>query len=205
MERRADCGLASCRFPSGRGQEAIGEFDAAPLGELRNFVPPAPCNAARIPMANHARIHVAEIAGHRDRSPKCVDKRLVRIHRRPTNGTLCAIRQGGLFGPPSKAAGMIILGMPRLSRSDAMLQVVGRRLAETRRALQLSQEQAAKVAGVTRSAWKNWENGLRFPDSPAMIRFCNEFSVTMDWIYRGNMTGLPNSLIAKLIGRVSAA
>lgn len=39
-----------------------------------------------------------------------------------------------------------------------------------------------------------WEIGDRLPDPLAMARFCNTHGVSLDWIYRGDTSGLPSEL-----------
>lgn len=63
----------------------------------------------------------------------------------------------------------------------------------------LTQEQFATSIGVTRPALANWEGG-RLPDARAMVRLHNWLGVSLDWIYIGDLRGVPYGL-AVLIQR----
>lgn len=78
------------------------------------------------------------------------------------------------------------------------MRQIGSRLKATRSALDLTQEAIALAIGVERSAYKNWELGERFPDPIAMMRLCDRFGVSMDWIYRGKLDGMAHSLAIKI-------
>ncbi|MCB9943477.1 MAG: helix-turn-helix transcriptional regulator [Geminicoccaceae bacterium] len=93
--------------------------------------------------------------------------------------------------------------MPLPERSADLVLVVGERLAATRRALELTQEQLAEQVGVSRGALGNWEQGTRLPDPATMLRLRQRYGVTLDWIYGGDPSGLPQRLASKILGRTS--
>ena len=66
----------------------------------------------------------------------------------------------------------------------------------------LTQEQFATAIGVTRPALANWEKG-RLPDARAMVRLHAWLGVSLDWIYIGDLRGVPYGL-AILIQREAA-
>ncbi|CAA7621116.1 helix-turn-helix domain-containing protein [Magnetospirillum sp. UT-4] len=90
------------------------------------------------------------------------------------------------------------VSMPQdMDKPDAM-RVIGQRLRATREALGLTQEQLALSIGVTRTAYTNWERGDRMPDPLAVVRLADRYGVTLDWIYRGQLGGMPHSLATKI-------
>ncbi|MCB2012191.1 MAG: helix-turn-helix transcriptional regulator [Geminicoccaceae bacterium] len=93
--------------------------------------------------------------------------------------------------------------MPLPERSADLVLDVGERLAATRRALELTQEQLAEQVGVSRGALGNWEQGTRLPDPAAMLRLKQRHGVTLDWIYGGDPSGLPQRLTSRILGRTS--
>lgn len=94
--------------------------------------------------------------------------------------------------------------MPNPSRSAAWTIEVGRRLAATRKALDLTQEQLGDEIGVSRTALGNWETGARLPDPAAMARLTRRFKIPMDWIYLGDPAGLAHRHASVLLGEQSS-
>lgn len=68
------------------------------------------------------------------------------------------------------------------------------RLKLTRLALGLSQAELCRRADLSRNTYNQWERGHGRPDVHYVIRLCETFRLTLDWIYRGEMQGLPPSL-----------
>lgn len=91
----------------------------------------------------------------------------------------------------------IVSLMPNPSRDDDKARVIGRRLAATREALDLTQEELAELIGVSRSALSNWELG-RLPDIEAMMRLGARRKIPLDWIYLGDDSQLPLSVARRL-------
>lgn len=85
-----------------------------------------------------------------------------------------------------------------LTRDARTTTAVGRRLADTRRALGLTQEELSDFLGISRGALGNYEQGQRLPDAAVMIRFADRYGVPMDWIYRGETAQLSTELAGKL-------
>jgi transcriptional regulator with XRE-family HTH domain len=95
--------------------------------------------------------------------------------------------------------------MPRISRTDEYKSQCGFRLRALRLALELTQVEAARAAGITKAAWGNYEQGKRLPDSMAFFRFSQTYNVTFDWVFKGNVSGLPAEIAARLIGHSRTA
>jgi transcriptional regulator with XRE-family HTH domain len=68
---------------------------------------------------------------------------------------------------------------------------VGKRLELLRLALGKSHFQIAGDLGWSPRKWRQWENGKRLPNVPDMIDLAERYGVTLDYIYRGDMTRIP--------------
>jgi transcriptional regulator with XRE-family HTH domain len=75
---------------------------------------------------------------------------------------------------------------------------VGERIAATRRALDLNQSELARRIESPPNKISQWESGTHLPSLPAAIALCDEFGVTLDWIFRGVKDGLPHALAMKI-------
>lgn len=95
--------------------------------------------------------------------------------------------------------GKIIYMAKATPNRDVALDV-GQRLARTREALGLTQEELAEQIGFSRSAVANWEKGDRLPDQEGMMRLYQRHRVPMDWIFNQDPSQLPHKLAAILIG-----
>ncbi|WP_146589422.1 helix-turn-helix domain-containing protein [Puniceibacterium confluentis] len=62
----------------------------------------------------------------------------------------------------------------------------------------LSRKDWATAQGFKVSQYNNWENGTRRIPLEAADRFCEQFSLTLDWIYRGKWAGLPKDVSEEL-------
>lgn len=61
-----------------------------------------------------------------------------------------------------------------------------------------SQPKLAKIVGVTTQAWSQWETGKRPLGLCEAIILCRRYGATLDWLYRGEESGLPVRLAEKL-------
>lgn len=86
----------------------------------------------------------------------------------------------------------------KMKRDEQWLQAVGKRLDDTRRVLQLDHIQMARAAKVSPQAWSNYVRGERPLDIEKAINLCDHYKLTLDWIYRGDPSGLPYSVGEKL-------
>jgi transcriptional regulator with XRE-family HTH domain len=68
---------------------------------------------------------------------------------------------------------------------------VGRRLRLTRTALNLDQQEFGTRAGMSQPQYNQYENGKRLLTLPSALLICSEYGLTLDWIYRGDPSGLP--------------
>lgn len=65
----------------------------------------------------------------------------------------------------------------------------GARIKAIRTLADISQEDICQIFGLDQSAWSKWERGKRLADLPTMIRFAVRFRASLDFIYRGLLTG----------------
>ena len=95
--------------------------------------------------------------------------------------------------------------MSELNFPPTSLKAVGTRLRLTRIALGFdAQGKFAKAAGIAGNTYNQYEKGNRTPDLQQAIRLCDRFTLTLDWIYRGDPSGL-NYKLAEDIKKVRAA
>lgn len=62
---------------------------------------------------------------------------------------------------------------------------IGERLKELRKAGGHSQADMAKLCGVTRPAWTQWETGTRRIPAEMATRLAVKLRVSLDWLYIG--------------------
>lgn len=75
----------------------------------------------------------------------------------------------------------------------------GQRFKAARKQRGLSQEQIAATMGVSRVSVSHYENGKNFPQIAELVRFCEEYKVSMDWLILGRQpTGAYESRIHEL-------
>lgn len=69
---------------------------------------------------------------------------------------------------------------------------VARRLELTRTFFSLSQKDFAARADLSPSAYNHIEVARTYPSVETAIRICDAYQITLDWIYRGEPSGLPD-------------
>jgi transcriptional regulator with XRE-family HTH domain len=78
---------------------------------------------------------------------------------------------------------------------------VAARLRSARLSLKLTQYRLCKIAGLSSQLWNNAETARARLGLDSAIRFCEVTGFTLDYIYRGQKTGLPLHL-AEALSRV---
>jgi transcriptional regulator with XRE-family HTH domain len=73
------------------------------------------------------------------------------------------------------------------------------RLRATFRALNQNQTQIAKFLGVASNRINQYANAERLADLLLMIRLCERFGITLDWIYRGDPSGVKANIVDAVI------
>lgn len=76
------------------------------------------------------------------------------------------------------------------------IAAIGARLELTRRALGYTQVMMGRLMGATShgQAWQNYEAGQRRISINHALELCRNCSLTLDWIYQGQMVNLPSEL-----------
>lgn len=70
-----------------------------------------------------------------------------------------------------------------------------RRLRQTRMALGIDdQQEFGEAAGLEQSLYNRFETGKRLLTLQAAMKLCARYSITLDWLYRGDPSGLPYKL-----------
>jgi DNA-binding XRE family transcriptional regulator len=97
------------------------------------------------------------------------------------------------MAPP--ACPMRVMDRPQRLRT---IEAIGHRLRLTRLALGLDQTQLCERAGIARNTWNQWEKGKGRPQLDEAMKLVDTFNITLDWIYLGDITGLPHGLALRL-------
>lgn len=63
------------------------------------------------------------------------------------------------------------------------MRTMGKRIAELRRARELSQAELARKLAVTRGAVWNWENDEKFPSSRTQPKLARVLGTTIGWLH----------------------
>lgn len=89
------------------------------------------------------------------------------------------------------------LGMPSQLNPGAVVAIAAR-LVQTRLALGLNQRQLCKLSGIATNTYNQWEKAVGRPDIDEAEKLCAKLGYTLDWIYRGDASGLSSDLRTKL-------
>jgi transcriptional regulator with XRE-family HTH domain len=82
-------------------------------------------------------------------------------------------------------------------KPDPRLPEIGARLALTRRALDLTRFQMARLLGTDTSTWGTYEAGLqRIPANQALK--LSAYGIPLDWVYDGKVVNLHPHIRAKI-------
>jgi len=93
--------------------------------------------------------------------------------------------------------------MVKTSPDMRTVDAVARRLRVLRKALGLQQAQIADRADIKRNAYNQYDKGGRALTLAPALKLCETFGVTLDWLFRGDLTGLPHGLAVD-ITRIAA-
>lgn len=67
---------------------------------------------------------------------------------------------------------------------------IGARLLITRQALGLGQKEFADRAGLAANTYNQYDSGKNVPALDRAHAICDAYQLTLDWIYRGDASGL---------------
>jgi transcriptional regulator with XRE-family HTH domain len=71
------------------------------------------------------------------------------------------------------------------------LDAIAARLRATREAFGLGQNEFARRAGIASNTYNQYEQAKNLPRLDFVNKICDTYGVTLDWIYRGDTSGLP--------------
>ena len=81
---------------------------------------------------------------------------------------------------------------------ERSVESVARRLVQTRLALEVGQSEFAKRAGLAQNTYNQFERGKRRLSLEAAHALCDEYRLTLDWLYRGDLSSMPHALAGTL-------
>ncbi len=82
--------------------------------------------------------------------------------------------------------------------TDTSPEYVAKRLQLFRKSLGMRQVDLARELGWSQQKWGQWEKGRRIPNIPDMIELAERYGVTLDYVYRGDMSRLPEWMSKKI-------
>lgn len=100
---------------------------------------------------------------------------------------------------------MIFVTKGKLVHQTGMIDIdkypfweIGGRLKAIRKSTGLSATDFVKLLGIPYTRYINWETGARRLKPEDAELFCDLFSVSMDFIYRGKFSTLPENVMKQL-------
>lgn len=88
--------------------------------------------------------------------------------------------------------------MVKIALDHRTTNAVAHRLRLTREALGIEQGQFADRLGFERNRYNQYDTGARALTLIPAIKICDEFGVTLDWLFRGDISGLPFGLATRI-------
>lgn len=88
--------------------------------------------------------------------------------------------------------------VPGSQKEFSTTKDVSERLRQLRTALDISQAQLCRRAGIETNAWNNYEKGRNRISVDHAIKVKRTFGVTLDWIYHGDMGGVRADIADKI-------
>lgn len=86
-----------------------------------------------------------------------------------------------------------------MQKLDPPYLEIGKRLTAIRKwQSSLNQKDWAELHGFSPTQYNNWENGTRRITVDDAQRLCDRYTLLLDFVYRGNRDGLPDSLLKLL-------
>jgi transcriptional regulator with XRE-family HTH domain len=82
--------------------------------------------------------------------------------------------------------------------TDTSPKYVAKRLELFRKALGLRQVDLVRELDWSPQKWGQWEKGQRTPNIADMIELAERYGVTLDYVYRGDMSRLPEWMAQKI-------
>jgi transcriptional regulator with XRE-family HTH domain len=76
---------------------------------------------------------------------------------------------------------------------------IGERLELVRLARELQAKDVCRQINVRPNTYSQWASGASRPRLDDAIRFCEHFGATLDWLFRGDISGLPHNLAQQIL------
>ena len=80
--------------------------------------------------------------------------------------------------------------MIRKTADETSAAAIGGRLEVTRQVVGLQQNEFCKGARLAPNTYNQYERGKKRPTLDNALRLCEAYNLTLDWIYRGDPSGL---------------
>ena len=78
------------------------------------------------------------------------------------------------------------------------IKSIAKRLLSLREVVAPSAADLCRRTGLAPNRWSQYESGERRITLDAANTLCDKYGVTLDWIYRGDESGLPGRLIERI-------
>ena len=75
---------------------------------------------------------------------------------------------------------------------------IGERLRITRMSIGITQRAFVHPLGLTREAMTQYESGAREPPWRTAVAMCDAWGLTLDWIFKGDLSGLSPILVERI-------
>lgn len=86
------------------------------------------------------------------------------------------------------------MGMSRAPHNNMLPEQVAKRLFLARKAYDLDQQEFGRRADLSQPQYNQFETGKRLLTLGPAMRLCEEYNLTLDWLYRDDPSGLPGAL-----------
>jgi transcriptional regulator with XRE-family HTH domain len=84
------------------------------------------------------------------------------------------------------------------ANNSQLTNEVAKRLTLARKAYGFDQREFGERAGLSQPQYNQFETGRRLLTLAAAMMLCDEYNLTLDWIYRGEPSNLPRDLWLKI-------
>jgi transcriptional regulator with XRE-family HTH domain len=88
--------------------------------------------------------------------------------------------------------------MPKPLPENRTFKAIGKRLRAFRETTKLSQKEFAARAGILDTTYNQYERGVSQPKVEYAYALCDTYGLTLDWIYSGDPSGMPFSLVQEI-------
>lgn len=88
--------------------------------------------------------------------------------------------------------------MVNKNKDEWTLEAIGNRLRLTRESFDMTQTHFAEQAGISQNTYNQYEKGRKRPSVDNALLLSLTYNLTLDWIYTGDVSGLPFQLATEL-------